>query len=500
LYLINENVTIITRYGAITPFYQDRNYEKSLPIPEALLKNPEALRQLISFKIFGDRAKAIYKKDFYMNDPQAFKQYKQTSLITFLQAAHKVMRMPYENYNVREFGKYLTVFNVLTIEFSGDKIIIPANLNEVKKSNLQYACYKVEDKEERAIIKKMLELKYAAAIIDVYITTLRLKASNTPLYQHYRMPTSTKVREIWAPEDTLKDAMRHLLLPLTSAYDMKKKNSTQYAYIKERSIVDNAAVHRENKYIAKFDIKGFFDFCDWKLTEKYIKFLFPKDKFGPNYELYAKVKNVIKETLINPETGGLYQGNPVSGVLSNAILRPFSAYFANILSKQAEKPPKSINEMVDIVPEHEIKRFAVSVYADDITVSSNEKIDWNEAKRLSGIIRYTFEELELPFRLNLKKTSIARNNGRKITGVRINHKDELVVPRVKYMMLKSMCHRISHGKSITVPKNVFQGNLAYARFVDASGKIEKLIAKYHANLVEFGINLKLPEELMESYE
>jgi len=533
LYLINDGKTIVTRFGAITPFHQSKKYEDTLKIPEKFLEDPESLRQLIGFKLFEDRTKIINKNDFYMRDPQVYKKGKQTTLISFLQAAHKVMRLHYENYRVEIFSKYVVVLNCPTIKFTGTQVketchIDSKTANGERKPLLISACYKVEDDDERTKIFDLLTLKYAPAIIDVYITTLRLEAAGTKLYQYYKVPTSTKVREIWAPEDSLKDSMRHLLLPLTSAYDMKKKNSTQYAYIKERSIVNNAEVHKDNKYIAKFDIKGFFDFCNWDLSWKYLKFLFPKDKYGKKAELYDDVKNTLKRVIINEQTGGLFQGNPVSGVISNAILRPFSNYILNILEKQADvkngvfpsineknaetesidpegnittkfdgKEYKSFSKYTD--PSNEDLRYAVSVYADDITVSSNYPIDWNEAKRISGILRYSFEHLELPFKLNLKKTSIARNNGRKITGVRINHNDVMVVSRVKYMLLKSMCHRIKHGKKISMPKNVFQGNLAYARFVDHSGKIETLIAKYHANLVEFGINLKLPGELADSY-
>jgi hypothetical protein len=205
----------------------------------------------------------------------------------------------------------------------------------------------------------------------------------------------------------------------------------------------------------KFDIKGFFDECNWQLSLKYLKHL---TKHIPAMDM-----EIIKEMVINPDTGGLYQGSPVSGILSNAILKPAVKYLQNIFLKEEK---------------------LVSFYADDITVSGKTRFGPKDVKRIKSTIYWVFKELGLPFTLKKEKTKTARHNGRKITGVRLNHHNEVTVPRIKYRMLRTYLEHLANDKEITIPKRTLVGVLSHAVFIDDSKKIARLVEKYETVIID----------------
>jgi RNA-directed DNA polymerase len=515
--LMYDDSTIVTTYGFVSPMIDSENpaytSRSQGKIPSFFLesdKNRELLRQITSLKMFKDKNKEIPESSFFFNKWD-LERYRKADISEFANSIKFMIREKtgsgYKRVNwdrlndpdkkerrfvVRTVGNDIVVAGYRKHDFSpssfsadeikvsrenienlrlreGEDDVAWARRGEVTSSYMAgvnsdrdesgiefelispftISVYRAENLEERRIIERMLVSGTAAAIIECVVVARRYMARGEDMYDHFTIKQPQKIREIHAPKEDVKKALKHLLVPLSKAYSVRMYNDAmQFAYMPGLSIKKNAAVHANYEYSLKCDISKFFDDCKWNLAYKYMEFLV-------NDAYNDEIIDALKEMMINPKTGGLYQGSPVSGMLSNAIMRPSAKYLANIFDQEG---------------------MAFSIYADDITISSDSPID---VKNVLGKIQYVINEYYgLPFRINPKKTKLVKKNGRKITGVRINHKNELTIPRVKYMFLKSVLNRLKYGKKISIGKMELQGLLSYAKFIDDSGKIDRLILKY----------------------
>ena len=91
-----------------------------------------------------------------------------------------------------------------------------------------------------------------------------------------------------------------------------------------------------------------------------------------------------------------------------------------------------------------------------------------------------------------------------ITGLRINHKDQVTIPRSKYALIRQVLHRLeTTGDPTTVSMNMdtLASKLAFYNFIDGSGKIKRLLTRYKDTLDTFGISGQnwdmQPDELIE---
>ena len=354
-----------------------------------------------------------------------------------------------------------------------------------------------DDKKERGF-----SLRYALCIKNVSPSLLLMHeiiSNNKTLYNRFVLHQPNKDRVINAPIDDLKDCCKVILNPLNKAFE-KRNSYYQYAYIKGKNIKNNADIHKYNKSIIKFDIAHFFDSCKWKYCYKYISFLYD------NLELPNRYENILKEdfkkVLINPETNGLYMGNPLSGIISNMIMNPVVNYIGNIIQSKL----KEINtNRCDI-------KF--SLYADDFTFSGSfdTTIEYDEngfklntyfeqdlnnfnsifnKKYLSSIIRTALDKYELTdICLKNEKTLRQNNQRRKITGLRVNHNDKLTVQRCKYDLMKSYLHHLSlNDDSLTITNQQLEGLLNYYLYVDETDKFKKLVTKYENTLKKNKIHI-----------
>lgn len=367
-------------------------------------------------------------------------------------------------------------------------------LNEQKNHSKNFVSMKVKiDEIKDSEMISLIKLDYSPALIYLYEVYKKEKESGNKLYRRFPIKEPDKIRIINAPNDNIKKGCKVLLRPLNAAFNKRLlrngNEANQFAYIKNKSIKDNANFHKNNKHEIRFDLKHFFDSCKYAYWKKYIDFLFGR-KYD-NYDLFKKVEDCIKEVLINPESEGLYMGNPVSGVLSNMIMNPVMVYINRSLnSKMLEYDPTGK------------KTISCSIYADDITFSTNME-DYSDCyyfsiKYLSSLILGCLEYYELnDFKLKFEKTLKNNIQTRKVTGLRINHKNEITIERYKYDHMKVMCDYIRKDKKISIPITTFAGQLSFYISNDESGKFLKLAKKYKDDFIKIGINKKLPRIIFE---
>ena len=452
--IIEDGRTIVLARGYFSPHrYGTGRFGGFNQIQDGLLADPELLRQVVSTIMCPEERTLIPENDFY---PECWEPEKYEadgplgSIDAFFTTFRRIAR--HDMYcSTVEQGEWVMAY--------GTEQLTYRRMNRpLDDKHFRLKSIRLPDESDRALVKKCFEFRVAPAITHCLIVGRAFMREDKPMYKHFKKRTTSKVRDIWAPEPEVKAALRHLLHPLNSAYDMKRSGSPQYAYTKDRNILMNAEPHARNKWMLNADITGFFDHCDWDLVKGYMRFLMK--------DISAEDKAVLKVMLINPATGGLYQGSPVSGALSNAILRPAAKYMKAFFQKEGR---------------------TLTVYADDITVSQGAAIDSTVRKNIVGKIRHAFEKFDLPFDLKPSKTRVSRNNGRKVTGIRINHLDQCTIPLPKYRLLRSMLHRMSSGGDVTMAKSQLKGYLEFARFNDRSGKIDRLIDKYRDVLVDKGM-------------
>lgn len=204
------------------------------------------------------------------------------------------------------------------------------------------------------------------------------------LYHSFQVPKkSGGLRTINAPNKSLKFIQHCLAFILQGAY---QPTYSVNGYVTGRSVVSNAHVHANKKFVLNLDLENFF----------------PSITFG---RVHAVLQ--LKPILAKPNIaqmiaklccycGVLPQGAPTSPVLSNLICQR--------LDRRIES----------LVMSYEI---AYTRYADDLTFSSDKPFENGFLNRLDEIIKAE------GFTINLEKVRLQLKNSRQeVTGLTVNEK------------------------------------------------------------------------------
>ncbi len=327
------------------------------------------------------------------------------------------------------------------------------------------AFYKFENNEIKELLKKLLSINdgesrviignhtnnfnflTAKTILGVLFVNADLKSKGEKPYHQFKIKSKNgKIRDITAPHDELKEALQSLNSMFQYVFD-KKNADFQVAYKKGKSIVDNAKIHKRKKFVYNVDLKDFFPSCNKKLVKQYVDFFF-KNSFNSQ-----TIEEEFLDVILVDDA--LFIGSPISGTLANIIISKPVNYIKNIT--------KGFN-------------MEFSVYADDMTFSSDRFISKVLVENIfnTAFTQYSMDDF---FKLNDKKSHGMTNIKRRITGVSINDKDELVTSRKFYRNIRTKLFKLSMGESsINVQK--LRGQIAFASMVDESGKFVKLLDKY----------------------
>ena len=164
-----------------------------------------------------------------------------------------------------------------------------------------------------------------------------------------------------------------------------------FGFVRGKSIRDNADYHKGAKHILTVDLENFFP----SITIKKVLTIFQSLDY--DYEVAKMLANLCchKDSISNTPAK-LPQGAPTSPAISNIVSRA--------MDEELGKLAKNIN-------------CKYSRYADDMTFSSNQKIDSNVILEVSKIIK------RHGFNLNRQKTRFfGQGDQIKITGLVINEK------------------------------------------------------------------------------
>ncbi|WP_375103252.1 reverse transcriptase family protein [Paenibacillus sp. RS8] len=214
--------------------------------------------------------------------------------------------------------------------------------------------------------------------------------SSDVFYTEHIIPKSNgRYREITMPSLHLKEIQRWILDNILYRFCI---SGAAYGFVRNRSIKDNAAVHINQSSVINLDLKDFF----------------PNIKFEQVFRLFHN-SGYTKEISYSLAKLCTYNGVLPQGA-------PSSPYIANILCNSLDK------RILSLVSDF---GYRYSRYADDITISGDEKV--------KGLIPSIIKIIESEnFNINLKKMRIQENIPYKeITGLMVG---ETVKVKRKYKM------------------------------------------------------------------
>jgi len=209
------------------------------------------------------------------------------------------------------------------------------------------------------------------------------------------------MREIFAPKPYLRGVQRQIL---DDFLHRVRLNSHAEGFRKKRSILTNAKRHVGKKVVIKMDVKDFFPSITFeRILGMFISLGYPR-------------QIAVLLTKLATHNGKLPIGAPTSPAISNIVCRRLDRRFSMLGEKTG---------------------FDYSRYADDITISSNNR----GANRMIPFFKEILREEG--FEVNEAKLRIMRSGGRqKITGIVVNKKPNLDKDEIRKM--RAVIYNCSH--------------------------------------------------------
>lgn len=221
-------------------------------------------------------------------------------------------------------------------------------------------------------------------------------------------------RTICVPNKNLKKVQKKLYNKLSTYYDeIKTQNNftskISHGFEKNRSIVTNAEVHKNKRYVVNLDLLVFFPSINFGRVRSY----FIKNNY---FEINDDIATILAQ--LTCYKGTLPQGASTSPLIANMI--------CNIMDIRILKIAKKY-------------RLDYTRYADDLTFSTNNKYFLNNYDKFLEDIKNIIHRSG--FELNSKKTRLLFSNSRQeVTGLVVNKK--ISVPKEYYKNTRAMAHSL----------------------------------------------------------
>jgi len=267
------------------------------------------------------------------------------------------------------------------------------------------------------------------------LTFILYKIPENKKYFEFSIPKKNGTqRIIKAPTDKLKKLQRHLANLLNDCYE--EINRTQYkgkkishGFVRNCSIITNAANHKNKRYVFNIDLQEFFPSINFGRVLGF----FNKNN---HFQLNPRISTIIAQ--ISCHKNELPQGSPCSPIISNLIGHILDIRLVNLAK---------------------LTKCTYSRYADDLTYSTSKKDfpqqiavmknsnEWTVGKSLMKEIK------RANFFINPEKISMQYKISRQITtGLVVNKK--INVKREYYKIARSMCHELFRNDKFYFNKKI----------------------------------------------
>jgi len=235
------------------------------------------------------------------------------------------------------------------------------------------------------------------------------------LYVSFVIPKkSGGERQINAPTDELKGIQQKLAAALWEHQkDIWKEHNIcpniSHAFEKNKSILTNAKIHRNKRFVLNVDLENFFDSFHFGRVRGF----FEKNK---NFNLPIEVATVIAQ--LTCYKGCLPQGAPSSPIITNLICQALDIRLLNMAKKY---------------------KLDYSRYADDLTFSTNDKHFLANYKKFIQELADRIEHSG--FKINDSKTVLRyRDSRQEVTGLIVNK--IINVDRRYYKSTRAMANKL----------------------------------------------------------
>ncbi len=249
----------------------------------------------------------------------------------------------------------------------------------------------------------------------------------------YKVYINDKNRLLENPNYELKQLQRKLLRKLYAI----EFPTYVFSGVKGKSAYDNAIQHLNSEYMLKLDMSKFFPNTH---RNKIYNFFLKKLKMAPDV---AKICTDI--TTINYKDKNVYIEDGVYDYMKAKHIKiknhlPSGTPTSQILSYLANLD--MFDEIINYCKEHNL---LCSIYVDDITLSTNRKISFEEEKQLKAIIKKHGQKISKG-----KTIRYDNNEYKKITGFVISPQHQLVVPNKTRLKIKKKILQIEDIKKVEI--------------------------------------------------
>jgi retron-type reverse transcriptase len=318
----------------------------------------------------------------------------------------------------------------------------------------------------------LADLSYLLGFKPQAITYLLFKLTDSQRYFEFELSKkSGGTRTIAAPTDKLKrlqSNLSNLLSLCLQELEVSgvRKTPFVHGFVKGKSILSNAKVHRNKRWVLNLDLHDFFGTINFGR----VRGTFIKDR---SFLLHPDVATIIAQIVCR--NNGLPQGAPSSPIISNMVARSLDL------------------KLVDVANQYGLR---YSRYADDITFSTRKQDfptalassdasesghDWVLSEKLQKILSKS------GFSENPKKTRLQYFESRQVvTGLVVNKR--VNVTKEYRKLVRAMVHRLVSTGTFTLDAGgqarvenkrtkivdqlkQLQGMLGFIDWVDIRGQI-----------------------------
>lgn len=234
---------------------------------------------------------------------------------------------------------------------------------------------------------------------------------------------------------------------ITKVFDKFPQHDSSYAFVKQRSIKDNALRHAEqkNKYFVKLDIKDFFPSISYVDFERcFIRY---RDLISIPKEWDKDLLFLIKETCFLKPQKSLPVGFPSSPAIANFVARELDELIVGELAN------------------HEKHKPIYTRYADDLIISVSCK---GLSKDIIKCVKESLKYCESNFTLNEAKIKVCSASGGSIiaTGLKICSDYHLTLHKKMKDSIRLKLSLYSKGRLKIDEHNKLSGYIAFAKNID----------------------------------
>ena len=286
--------------------------------------------------------------------------------------------------------------------------------------------------------------------------SLTLILSSPRRYKTYQIPKRTQghYRIIAQPAKEVKKLQYWMIENILNKLPIHPAAS---AYVRNKSIKDNANIHVNSKYLLKVDFKDFFPSIKPNDFLQYVNSMDNKILMGIDVEYAIQI---------------LFWRPRFENTLKLAIGAPSSPLLSNILMFNFDKEVSGI-----------CKKFTInySRYADDLTFSANNP---DILRKIYRHVQEICRDMKSPnLIINTDKTIFtSKKHRRRVTGLILSNEGKVSLGRERKRTISAKIHHYTLGDFSTADILELKGLLAFAMDVEPSF-VERMRKKYKTKII-----------------